>query len=140
MKAKERFVLSVLQTVRNCGLLFQVRRERIGGNAWDDDDTNDEQWPYQVRFGNTNLLGHANVITSVALSSEDNIQFYSEENRLFINDMPQNANVQVFNLAGRCLINKNGSGISFSTLLTSGIYIVTIQTEHGTFNRKVIIR
>ena len=29
-------------------------------HAWDDDDTNDEQWPYQVQFGNTNLLGQAN--------------------------------------------------------------------------------
>lgn len=29
-------------------------------HAWDDNDENDEQWPYQVRFGNTNLLGQAN--------------------------------------------------------------------------------
>lgn len=26
-------------------------------HAWDDDNTNDEQWPYQVQFDNTNLLG-----------------------------------------------------------------------------------
>lgn len=29
-------------------------------HAWDDDNSNDEQWPYQVRFGNTNLLGEPN--------------------------------------------------------------------------------
>ena len=29
-------------------------------HAWDDNDANDEQWPYQVRFSNTNLLGQAN--------------------------------------------------------------------------------
>ena len=29
-------------------------------HAWDDDDTNDEQWPYQVQFVNTNLLGQTN--------------------------------------------------------------------------------
>lgn len=29
-------------------------------HTWDDDDTNDEQWPYQVKFSNTNLLGEAN--------------------------------------------------------------------------------
>lgn len=26
-------------------------------HEWDDDDTNDEQWPYEVNFENTNLLG-----------------------------------------------------------------------------------
>lgn len=26
-------------------------------HAWDDDDTNDEQWPYEVQFQNTDLLG-----------------------------------------------------------------------------------
>lgn len=26
-------------------------------HGWDDDNSNDEQWPYQVRFFNTNLLG-----------------------------------------------------------------------------------
>ncbi|MCR5180159.1 MAG: DUF4859 domain-containing protein, partial [Bacteroidaceae bacterium] len=26
-------------------------------HPWDDDDTNDEQWPFRVRFENTNLLG-----------------------------------------------------------------------------------
>lgn len=26
-------------------------------HAWDDNDSNDEQWPYQVQFENTNLLG-----------------------------------------------------------------------------------
>lgn len=26
-------------------------------HAWDDNDANDEQWPYQVQFDNTNLLG-----------------------------------------------------------------------------------
>jgi len=25
-------------------------------HAWDDDNTNDEQWPYQIKFENTNLL------------------------------------------------------------------------------------
>lgn len=28
-------------------------------HAWDDNDENDEQWPYQVQFRNTNLLGEA---------------------------------------------------------------------------------
>ena len=29
-------------------------------HAWDDNDANDEHWPYQVQFANTNLLGEKN--------------------------------------------------------------------------------
>ncbi|MFC0877587.1 DUF6055 domain-containing protein [Saccharicrinis sp. FJH2] len=29
-------------------------------HPWDDDDSNDEQWPYQVKFANTNLYGTFN--------------------------------------------------------------------------------
>lgn len=38
-------------------------------HAWDDNDANDEQWPYQVRFANTNLLGETNV-PPVSVSGE----------------------------------------------------------------------
>jgi len=38
-------------------------------HAWDDDDSNDEQWPYQVQFENTNLLGvYSNPIHDLTLS------------------------------------------------------------------------
>lgn len=30
-------------------------------HAWDDDESNDEQWPYAVAFGNTNLKGYIDV-------------------------------------------------------------------------------
>ena len=40
-------------------------------HAWDDDNTNDEQWPYQVQFVNTNLLGEAN---PPSVSVEDHVQ------------------------------------------------------------------
>ena len=30
-------------------------------HPWDDTTFNDEQWPYQVRFENTNLLGQTNL-------------------------------------------------------------------------------
>lgn len=30
-------------------------------HVWDDDDTNDERWPYKLTFANTNLLGQANM-------------------------------------------------------------------------------
>ncbi|MCX2678624.1 DUF4859 domain-containing protein [Galbibacter sp. EGI 63066] len=30
-------------------------------HAWDEDETNDDQWPYKVNFTNTDLLGNVNV-------------------------------------------------------------------------------
>lgn len=43
-------------------------------HAWDDDDTNDEQWPYQVQFANTNLLGQPNLpATSVTESGHASV-------------------------------------------------------------------
>ena len=37
-------------------------------HVWDDNDANDEQWPYQVAFANTNLLGEVNPPLGVASS------------------------------------------------------------------------
>jgi len=31
--------------------------------GWDDDETNDEQWPYEVSFSNTDLLGNVTIPT-----------------------------------------------------------------------------
>jgi hypothetical protein len=44
-------------------------------HAWDDNDTNDEQWPYQVSFNNTNLFGYTNVVTAVSHSNETHVEF-----------------------------------------------------------------
>ena len=37
-------------------IFFQL--DKYNGNAWDDDETNDEQWPYRVKFSGTDLLGN----------------------------------------------------------------------------------
>jgi hypothetical protein len=47
----------------NCSRLWLVvsgAPQEHWRHAWDDDDTNDEQWPYQVQFANTNLQGEPN--------------------------------------------------------------------------------
>ena len=47
----------------NCSKLWLVvsgAPQEHWHHAWDDNDANDEQWPYQVRFANTNLLGETN--------------------------------------------------------------------------------
>ncbi|MCO6026316.1 DUF6055 domain-containing protein [Prevotella cerevisiae] len=39
-------------------------------HAWDDDETNDEQWPYWVKFINTDLLGNMNIPSGTPESIE----------------------------------------------------------------------
>lgn len=35
--------------------------DKYNRNAWDDDETNDEQWPYRVKFLGTDLLGNVTI-------------------------------------------------------------------------------
>jgi hypothetical protein len=111
-------------------------------HAWDDNDANDEQWPYQVRFGNTNLSGYANVQpTGISVSSEAIVHIYGESNTLVIDDLPFNASVRVYNLLGSCLSDKKASGNTFTTTLPSGIYIVNVRLATGSvINRKIVIK
>lgn len=47
----------------NCSKLWLVvtgAPQEHWHHAWDDNDDNDEQWPYAVQLGNTNLLGQPN--------------------------------------------------------------------------------
>lgn len=46
-------------------------------HAWDDNDANDEQWPYRVRFANTNLLGEKDPLATgiIGASKSDNAVF-----------------------------------------------------------------
>ena len=47
----------------NCDQLWLVvtgAPTQYNQHAWDDDDSNDEQWPYKVTFTNTNVYGYLN--------------------------------------------------------------------------------
>lgn len=35
--------------------------DKYNRNVWDDDETNDEQWPYRVKFSGTDLLGNVTI-------------------------------------------------------------------------------
>ncbi len=109
-------------------------------HAWDDNDATDEQWPYQVSFNNTNLYGYANVVSAIANAYEENLNVFTNDHTLYINDIPSEATIRIYNTLGSCLWNEKVSGPSFSTELPSGIYIVTVRTGQGLFNRKIMIR
>ena len=57
----------------NCSKLWLVvsgAPQEHWHHAWDDDNTNDEQWPYQVKFANTNLINNANLsLTTYTLTT-----------------------------------------------------------------------
>lgn len=110
-------------------------------HAWDDDDSNDEQWPYQVKFNNTNRSGYANVITgNPSVEKEDYIQIYASGTTLHINQLPEDAAVSIFNITGNCLSDEVASGTSYSTELPSGIYIIQIHSGSGNYYKKIIVR
>lgn len=55
-------------------------------NAWDDDELTDEQWPYQVKFSGTDLLGNVDIPAGdpedVALSHETSLDYASADYQL----------------------------------------------------------
>lgn len=108
-------------------------------HAWDDDDTNDEQWPYQVKFNNTNLLGYANVINDVPDVRELGLEISVIDRVICISSLPVNAGIAIYNLQGACVLSANSQGNDFTAKLNKGIYIVTIKNEQGLFSRKVVI-
>ena len=110
-------------------------------HAWDDNDAPDEQWPYQVSYNNTNLYGYTNVvINAVHNPYEEIIKISTNNNMLFISDIPSESTVRIFNTLGKHILNEKVNGTSFETGLPSGIFIVSINTDQGVINRKIMIK
>ncbi len=109
-------------------------------HAWDDNDSNDEQWPYQVKFNNTNLYGYTNVIDALVNTYQGNINLITKGQTLIISEIPSESVVRIYNTLGRCLLNEKIIGTNFTTDLPSGIFIVSVNTAQGLFNRKVMIK
>jgi len=109
-------------------------------HAWDDNDANDEQWPYQVKLNNTNVYGYANVINAVDYTYEGNIKLVTKGRTLLINDIPSESTVSIYNTLGRCLTSEKTNNATFTTDLSQGIYIVSVKTPEGVFSRKIMIQ
>ena len=127
----------------NCDKLWLVVSGAPGihwRHAWDDNDSNDEQWPYQVKLNNTNYYGYVNVIDAVDNTYKGNIKLTTKGNTLFISDFPSRSVVRIYDTLGRCMLNENINETNFTTDLPLGIYIVSLNTGQGLFSRKVIFR
>jgi hypothetical protein len=109
-------------------------------HAWDDDDTNDEQWPYQVKFNNTNLLGYQNVVNSVKPDFADNILIYNLDNKLHIKYLPHNSNVKIYNSSGICILHEKPENDGMTISLPNGIYIINIYDNKNSYNHKVVVK
>lgn len=48
--------------------------DKYNRNAWDDDETNDEQWPYRVKFLGTDLLGNVTIPEGVPTDVETSLE------------------------------------------------------------------
>lgn len=114
----------------NCSKLWLVvsgAPQEHWKHAWDDDNTNDEHWPYQVQFVNTNLLGKTTVITSLESSEESNLVgiFPNPSKNDFQILLPQTSDVEVYSLDGALQLSyKNVRSMKFGEELKTGVYMV----------------
>ena len=108
-------------------------------HAWDDNDSNDEQWPYWVKFNGTNRLGYQNLPNSVRIENENYVKVTTYNGSLSIQDLPLNASIRIFTSSGTCILNKMNNGTEFSTQLEKGIYVINIESKEGVYNRKISI-
>jgi len=128
----------------NCDRLWLVVSGAPGmhwRHAWDDNDAPDEQWPYQVSFNNTNLYGYVNIVVNGTENPyEELIQIKAKGHTLQIDNLPSESGIQIYNLLGKNVLTEKVSGNEFSAELPSGIYIVSIATDKGLVNRKILIQ
>ena len=127
----------------NCSRLYLVvsgAPTHYWRHAWDDDDSNDEQWPYQVTFNNSNKYGYSdNTYSAVETLNESVLTIYSSEDMVVVKDINGKANIRIYNLQGVCVLNTNVVESTFKHHLESGLYIVSVNTPTGVRTKKVVI-
>ena len=114
----------------NCSRLWLVvsgAPQEHWRHAWDDNYDNDESWPYQVQFANTNLLGKATVITGLELDVESNLVaiFPNPSHDNFEILLPEPSDVEVYSLDGILQLSyKKIRAVKFGEELKTGVYLV----------------
>lgn len=126
--------------IRNLWLVVSGAPTTHWRHAWDDNDSNDEQWPYQVKFNGTNLLGFMNIPNSVSKDNENLINVYSSDNTLYIKEIPVNSTIKIYSASGSCILDEISSTTDFTKTMNKGIYIVNITSNKGTCSRKIVIK
>lgn len=86
-------------------------------HAWDDDNSNDEQWPYQVRFNNTNLLGEETSVPLARAVSTPALQVVMSSKTVYFQ---QRTNWQISDLSGRQIRSGYGNMIDINAFSCGG--------------------
>ena len=102
-------------------------------HPWDDNDNNDEQWPYRVKFTNTNLFGQK--VETAAPPPRIAMQRIAwHVNATAVHFSEQTA-WQVSDLTGKQIASGYGAVIDISTCATGG-YVVTCPGMHFTIVKR----
>ena len=109
----------------NCSKLWLVvsgAPQEHWSHAWDDNDSNDEHWPYQVKFKNTNLLGE--VVT-------ENWQIVKNESPAHMNPIITSRTIhlpyinpwRIIDLSGKQIRSGYGNAIDISMIPDGGYFL-----------------
>ena len=110
-------------------------------HPWDGNNDNDEQWPYQVAFNNTNLYGYVNnVVNSTDEPALSDIAIYAADHLLTMDNVSEETDVRIYNSMGQCVVQTKISDNRFTVPLEAGVYIVNLQIGTKQFSKKVIVR
>lgn len=102
---------------------------------WDGTEANNEQWPYKVLFGNTNLRGNT---SNPHLSGVDNLNADEVVADIRVSDgmLTVGANgtamtLNVYSVSGVCVANCPAGMDEVSVSLPQGVYVVRLVTSDG---------
>jgi hypothetical protein len=114
----------------NCSKLWLVvsgAPQEHWRHAWDDNNANDEQWPYQVQFANTNLLGQITRTESPLMKK--GLATMSPIFTAGTIYLPKPSHWQIANLAGKRLMSGYGNAIDIHAVAKGG-YILSYSNRH----------
>ena len=120
----------------NCSKLWLVvsgAPQEHWKHPWDEDYSNDEQWPYQVKFRNTNLLGQeteAQKPLVMNLPTHVNPTFLARTIYL-----PRNCKWQVTTLSGKKIKSGYGKVLDISEF-SGGVYMLSYSGRHLRFMKR----
>ncbi|MBN1130930.1 MAG: hypothetical protein JXA71_18215 [Chitinispirillaceae bacterium] len=114
----------------NCSKLWLVvsgAPQEHWKHPWDDNNNNDEEWPYLVRFSNTNLLGQQTETTGPFVK-KGSVQLPPIAGTRTIH-LPQATRWHITTIAGRRILSGHGNSIDIGTLANGG-YILNYSGMH----------
>lgn len=114
--------------------------------VWDDNDLNDEQWPYQVKFGNTNRYGSANLpdVTGVDMvaAGREIPSVTVSGHTLHVGQSSSPVKVRVLTVAGACIKECTAGLSAVNIALPSGFSLVQVLASdgHHLVTKKVLVK